>query len=105
MTQKGDGTVYDVRYASHSHDLFLHLLSCTGIWGLLSFFWLVLTATGRWLHNNSSWRIGLGACPFVLLGNAITGWTVYDSFYASIVFFFLAWLASGQPVKQGEKCA
>jgi len=100
-----NGVAYDVQYASHSHDLFLHLLSCTGIWGFLSFFWLLFTVTRRWLQNCSSWRIGLGACPFVLLGNAVTGWTVYDSFYASIVIFFLAWLATGHPLKQGKECA
>jgi O-antigen ligase len=100
-----DGMPYDVRYASHSHDLFLHLLSCTGIWGFIAFFWLLAAATARWLQNSSALRIGLGACPFVLVGNAMTGWTVYDSFYGSIVIFFLAWLAAGPPPAQGEKGA
>ncbi|MDR3631777.1 MAG: O-antigen ligase family protein [Desulfocapsaceae bacterium] len=100
-----DGAAYQVQYASHSHDLYLHLLSCTGIWGFLSFFWLVFAATRRWMQNRSCWRVGLGACPFVLLGIGFTGWTVYDSFYACIVIFFLAWLTVSRPSPPAEEYA
>ena len=89
-----DGTIFKVSSASHSHNLILQLLSCTGIWGLLSFFWLLINAIRQWLADVPSRWIGLGTCPFVLVGIGLTGWNIYGTFYANIVMFFIAWMGA-----------
>ncbi len=89
-----DGVIYKVDSASHAHNLILQLLSCTGLWGLLSFFWLLTNATRQLLKDIPSRWLGLETCPFVVVGIGLTGWNIYGTFYANIVMFFIAWMGS-----------
>jgi O-antigen ligase len=98
-----NGQAYKFDNATNAHNLVLTLLSCTGLWGLGSFFWLVIAATRQWLKDDFSRRISLGVIPFVLVGIGLTGYSIYDSFYASIVMYFLAWMASRTAGNHGQE--
>jgi len=37
-----------------------------------------------------SWRVGLLSWPFICIGIGLTGWNIYDPYYTTLVFYFLA---------------
>ena len=87
-----DGTVFQLNFVSHPHNLVLQLLSCTGVVGFVAFVYSVSIAVRSWFQTSSKWRIGLGTWPFVLVGVGITGWNIYDPFYTSLVIYYMAWM-------------
>jgi O-antigen ligase len=87
------GKVYQDITPHHAHNLFLQLLVCNGVLGLGAFLWTFIKATGM------AWHLGTGRCagllcwPFVFAAIGITGWNIYDPFYTTLAFFFLAMIS------------
>jgi O-antigen ligase len=86
------GNVY-YRMSHHAHNLYLQLLACNGIVGLGIFGWIFWNATSIIRSCVSSWHSGLWSWPFICLLIGLTGWNIYDPFYTTIVFYFLALIA------------
>jgi len=95
------GEVFDYQKAYHAHNLFLMLLSCTGILGLISFLWLFSTCIWRAVKNTMPWQSGLITWPVVFLVNGLAGSNIYHSSYQALFAFFVVMTlanGSGKPV-------
>ncbi len=100
------GVVFDIRKAYHAHNLFLMLLSCTGILGLISFLWLFASCIWAAVKNTMPWKYGLATWPVVFLVNGLAGSNIYNSWYQALfAFFAVLALTSGseKPVFQKNK--
>ncbi len=96
-----NGKVIWSKEASHSHSLFLQLLSCTGILGLLSFCWLLVRTFKLFLLKPASrWFNGLITWPTVFIVIGLTGWNIFGSQYQTIFAYFLLLTAVSQNQKE-----
>lgn len=84
------GNVYHSTNPRHAHNLFLQLMACNGILGLGVFIWIYWTIAKIIRGSVDSWKAGLWSWPFICLAIGLTGWNIYDPFYATILFFFIA---------------
>ncbi len=91
------GAVFDLDDVSHAHDLVLMILSCTGLFGLVSFAWLFVNATRMCFADLSGMRVGLATWPVVVLVIGLTGFNVYDSWYLALLSFLLVLIGSRWP--------
>ena len=97
-----NGVVYHFIDTRHAHNLLFQLLACNGIVGLGVFGWLFWRTIQILRHARTAWTVGLSVWPFVFLAIGLTGWNIYDPFYASVVFYFLALIGiSAQMVPAG----
>ncbi len=94
------GEVIWSKEASHSHSLFLQLISCTGILGLFSFCWLLVrTFKLFFVKPVSRWFNGLITWPTVFIVIGLTGWNIFGSQYQTIFAYFLLLTAVSQNQK------
>jgi O-antigen ligase len=84
------GIVYQDVTPHHAHNIFLQLMACNGILGLGAFLWTYLKATGIAWGLGDGRHAGLLCWSFVCMAIGLTGWNIYDPFYATLVFFFIA---------------
>ncbi|MEW5735734.1 MAG: O-antigen ligase family protein [Thermodesulfobacteriota bacterium] len=84
------GRVYAAAEQTHSHNLYLMLLSSTGLLGFLSFFWLFFAAAFVARKKTGGFRAGFMAIPAVMLTAGIAGENLYYSTYLSLVSFLFA---------------
>jgi O-antigen ligase len=82
------GEVFDIHKAYHAHNLFLMLLSCSGILGLVSFLGLFASCIWAVVKNNTPWKYGLATWPVVFLVNGLAGSNIYNSWYQALFAFF-----------------
>jgi len=76
--------------AAHAHNLFLQLLSSTGILGLFSFLWLFVNSIRVQFKNKiSGWRNGLITWPVVFCVIGLTGWNIFGSQYQTVFAYFM----------------
>lgn len=87
-----DGSVWQLAKVSHAHNLILQLLSCTGLVGLGGFVWLFINAMRRLFQGCHEYKDALFCWPFVIMVIGLTGWNIYDAFFASVVAYFLAFI-------------
>lgn len=87
------GHVYQELTPHHAHNLILQLLTCNGILGLGVFGWIYLRIIKILRNFDASWQTGLLSWPFICLGIGLTGWNIYDPFYTTIIFYFLAMIS------------
>ncbi len=90
-----DGSVWNLPDAHHAHNLVLQLLACTGLLGLLAFIWLFYQLSRVALTTSASWKYGLATWPVVFLVIGLTGWNIFDAFYATIFSYLAALTAAG----------
>lgn len=83
-----NGVVYHLENVYHAHNLFLMILSCLGIVGLVAFGWLFIKVVVLNLRNVTEWRIGLFTWPVVLIVNGLTGFNIFDAWYTTLFAFF-----------------
>lgn len=95
------GAIYQSVNPRHAHNLFLQLMVCNGILGIASFGWIFYRAVKIVLSHCRRWHTGLLSWPFICLAIGLTGWNIYDPWYASVVVYFLLLIgiASGQEAK------
>lgn len=98
------GQVFDIQKAYHAHNLFLMLLSCTGILGLVSFLGVFASCIWAVVKNSTPWQFGLATWPVVFLVNGLAGSNIYSSWYQALFAFFavlaLTGNGSAKPVSQ-----
>lgn len=76
--------------ARHAHNLFLQLISCTGVLGLMSFCWLFINAIRITFQKKvSGWRFGLMTWPIVFLVIGLAGWNIFGSQYQAVFAYFM----------------
>jgi O-antigen ligase len=90
------GEVFDFTKAYHAHNLFLMLLSSTGILGLVSFLWLFGYSVWSAVKTPVSWRPGLVTWPVVFLINGLAGSNIFNSWYQALFAFFTILLITGE---------
>jgi O-antigen ligase len=84
------GRIFHIASANHAHNIFLQLMVCNGVLGLGAFLWTFIKTT------LIAWRLGAGrqggllCWSFILVTIGLAGWNIYDPFYATLVFFFMA---------------
>lgn len=91
-----DGTVYNLAQQTHAHNLFLMVISCTGLLGLAAFSWLFVNAIRLVVTNLSGFRMGLISWPIVFLVIGLTGFNIYHSEYQALLAFFLVLIGSAE---------
>lgn len=84
-----DGVVIRSPDATHPHNLFFQLISCTGILGLGCFVWLFVSTTRLIFRQPVSWRLGMVTWPMAFLVIGITGWNIYGSQYQTLFAYFV----------------
>lgn len=84
------GVIFHSVNPRHAHNLFLQLMTCNGLLGLGVFLWVFLQAVEIIRHRITSWHVGLLSWPFICIGIGLTGWNIYDPYYTTLVFYFLA---------------
>jgi len=85
-----DGTVYNhPEITFHAHNLFMMLLTTTGLCGTMAFLGLIFMAMRKLYLDHGRWRQGLTTWPVVLLSVGITGYNIYDPWYQSLFVFFI----------------
>ena len=89
-----DGRVRMLNEACHAHNLFLMLISCTGILGLTAFSWLLVNAVRIVMKNINGFRVALISCLVVLLVIGITGFNIYHSWYQALLAFLMVLIGS-----------
>lgn len=89
-----DGSINKLDYIQHSHNIFIMLLASTGILGLGTFIWLFINAIRLIIKNHEGLRLGLLTWPIVLFTIGLTGWNIYNSWYQSLLAFFLVLIGS-----------
>jgi O-antigen ligase len=90
------GVVTWSKEAYHAHNLVLHILSCTGIIGLLSFCWLYINHLKLILKTKiEGWKTGLITWPAVFLTIGLTGWNIYGSQYQILFAYFMILTCAG----------
>lgn len=89
-----DGRVFILNETTHAHNLFLMLISCTGIFGLTAFSWLLVNAVRIVMKNINGFRIGLISCLVVLLVIGITGFNIYHSWYQALLAYLMVLIGS-----------
>jgi O-antigen ligase len=92
-----DGSIYQLDYIQHSHNIFIMLLASTGILGLGTFLWLFVNAIRLIIKNHEGLRVGLLTWPVVLFVIGLTGWNIYNSWYQSLFAFFMVLIGSANP--------
>ena len=97
------GEVFDITKAYHAHNLFLMLLSSTGILGLASFLWLFACCIWKTMKNTMQWKSGLATWPVVFLVNGLAGSNIYNSWYQALFAFFAVLALTGRPVTPVSK--
>jgi O-antigen ligase len=93
------GEVFDITKAYHAHNLFLMLLSSTGILGLVSFLWLFACCIWGTVKNTMQWKSGLATWPVVFLVNGLAGSNIYNSWYQALFAFFAVLALTGRQVQ------
>ncbi len=87
--------------AAHAHNLFLQLMSASGIIGLISFLWLFVNSIRVQLKNKiSGWRNGLITWPVVFLVIGLAGWNIFGSQYQTLFAYFMVLTAASAMPKQ-----
>ena len=84
------GTILHSVNPRHAHNLFLQLLTCNGIVGLGTFMWVLWQVVNNLRRHMQSWRTGLLSWPVICITIGLTGWNIYDPFYTTLIFYFLA---------------
>jgi hypothetical protein len=84
-----DGTTYHAKEQTHAHNLILMLLACTGLLGLVAFFWLFINAVELIFKNITGYRIGLVIWPATFLTIGLTGFNIYHSWYQALLAFWI----------------
>ena len=84
------GTIFQSVNPRHAHNLFLQLMTCNGLLGLGVFLWVIFQAVAIIRRHFASWQVGLLSWPFICIGIGLTGWNIYDPYYTTLVFYFLA---------------
>ncbi len=76
--------------ATHAHNLILMLLTCGGIFSLLSFTALFITLIVNISKNTQKFKAGLisWSIAFIIIG--FTGFSIYDSSYLAYFAYFIA---------------
>lgn len=85
-----DGRIWKAVDVTHSHNLALHILSCTGILGLVSFCWLFVSALCLVVRRLDICGRALLTWPVVFLVIGLTGWNIYGAQYQTVFAFFIA---------------
>jgi len=83
------GKTYLALKQTHAHNIFLMLLSATGILGLVSFMSLFACGVVSIVKNKTPWRYGLFACIVVFFISGLTGWNIYHSWYQALFSFLI----------------
>jgi hypothetical protein len=96
------GEIYHSVDPRHAHNMFLQLLACNGVLGLAAFGWFFWTVVKMVRNFVNSWCAGLWCWPFICLVIGLTGWNIYDPFYTTIVFYFLALICVGANLPAGR---
>lgn len=92
-----EGILFDwAREATHSHNLFLMLLSCTGFLGLLAFCWLFANAVRQIIKNETFYHAGLISWPIVFFIIGLIGYNIYHSWYQALFAYFMVLIGSEQ---------
>ena len=89
-----DGRVRMLNEATHAHNLFLMLISCTGILGLTAFSGLLVNAVRIVMKNINGFRVALISCLVVLLVIGTTGFNIYHSWYQALLAFLMVFIGS-----------
>ncbi len=85
-----DGRSWKALETTHAHNLFLHIISSTGILGIASFGWLFVNCL-RMVFKKLAYRgHSLLTWPVVFCVIGLTGWNIYGSQYQTIFTFFMA---------------
>ncbi len=87
-----NGKLFDGSWAYkayHAHNIFLILMSTTGICGLTAFGWLFVNAVRMTFTNLDGWRCGLITWPIVVFVVGLAGFNIYDGWYLALVTYFL----------------
>jgi len=85
-----NGHSYLLLETTHAHNLFLQLLTCTGLLGFCSFCWLFFNNVRVLFQKNiSGWRTGLITWPIVFLVIGLTGWNIFGSQYQTLFVYFM----------------
>ncbi len=85
-----NGMVYRSVNPRHAHNLFLQLMACNGLLGLGVFGWIFGRVVQTVRKRLAPWHTGLLSWPFVCVMVGLTGWNIYDPFYTTVIFYFLA---------------
>ena len=84
-----NGVVYSSVNPRHAHNLFLQLMACNGLLGLVAFGWIFGRVVQTLRKRLVPWHTGLLSWPFVCVMVGLTGWNIYDPFYTTVIFYFL----------------
>jgi O-antigen ligase len=83
-----DGKAFARQMAYHAHNLVLMLLVTTGVMGLAAFSWLFVNCIRIISKNRYEWRLCLLSWPIILLTLGLTGYNIYDAWYATLFAYF-----------------
>lgn len=89
-----DGRVRMLNEATHAHNIFLMLISCTGILGFTAFSWLLVNTVRIAMKNINGFRVAWISCMVVLLVIGITGFNIYHSWYQALLAFLIVFIGS-----------
>lgn len=77
--------------ANHAHNLFMMVLTVTGVSGLLAFLWLLINSIRMAFQPSQlGWSLGLASWPATFLLIGMVGTNIYDGTAAALFVFFLA---------------
>ena len=96
------GNIYHNPNPRHAHNIFLQLMACNGILGLGIFIWIFCISVNIIRQSIGSWNAGLWSWPFVCMVIGLTGWNIYDPFYATILFYFMALIGVSANSRTGD---
>ena len=99
-----NGVAYNSPGTCHAHNLALQLLVCTGMFGLAAFSWLFVRLFRLALGDPNQWGAGLATWPVVFLVIGLTGWNIFDAFYACIFSYLAALTATGR-IRPHGRCS
>ncbi len=78
--------------SSHAHNLFIMILSCTGIVGFSAFLWLLVATLRKIFEDLKGFHIGLTGWIVSFLANGLLGFSIYHSSYMAYFAFFIGLL-------------
>jgi O-antigen ligase len=85
-----DGRSWKHREVTHAHNLFFHLISCTGILGVASFCWLFVNCIRLVICKIDLCGHAMITWPVVFFVIGLTGWNIYGAQYQTIFAYFAA---------------
>lgn len=85
-----DGRSWQHPKPSHAHNVFLQIISSTGILGLVSFGWLLVNCIRLTIRKIDLCSHAILSWPVVFFMIGFTGWNIYSSQYQTLFAYFAA---------------